>query len=177
MGKPKALLEVRGQPILAYLLDRFEWPGTTMLVTSPGRERPPGAERFDREVVDPVADQGPLRGVLTALEACATELLVVTTVDMPGITREQLEWLATSKQGSALTMLRRRGRFEPFPLALPRIQVDAVRERIGRGDLSVQSLAREKDSQLMDAPAKWSDETWVNLNHPEEYDSWVQART
>ena len=39
-----------------------------MLVTAPGFERPPGFERFGREVVDPIAGIGPLRGVLTAIE-------------------------------------------------------------------------------------------------------------
>src|SRR5438552_17571218 len=68
MGKPKALLEINGRPILAYLLEQFAWPGPTLLVTAPGREKPPGHELFSREVVDPVAGEGPLRGILTALE-------------------------------------------------------------------------------------------------------------
>src|SRR5690242_5929498 len=93
MGKPKALLHVRGQPILQYLLARFRWPGPTLLVTAPSRERPPACERFDREVVDPVPGQGPLRGVLTALDSIATETLVVATVDMPEVSPAQLQWL------------------------------------------------------------------------------------
>src|SRR5438105_10503881 len=93
MRKPKGLLDVRGQPILGYLLDRMRWPGPTMLVTAPGRQRPPGWERFGCEVVDPVAGQGPLRGVLTALESTRTETIVVATVDMPEIGLAQLEWL------------------------------------------------------------------------------------
>src|SRR5256885_5263746 len=94
MGGPKGSLEVRGEPILEYLLDRFAWRGETMLVTAPGIARPRGAERFDREVVDPVAGLGPLRGVLTALENATTEIVVVATVDMPGVGREQLLWVA-----------------------------------------------------------------------------------
>src|SRR5688572_13975666 len=92
MGRPKALLEVGGKPILEFLLDRLDWPGPTLLVTAPGRRRPPGAARFDREAVDEVADEGPLRGVYTALTHATTPALVVIAVDMPAVERADLEW-------------------------------------------------------------------------------------
>src|SRR5436305_504355 len=85
MGRPKANIQLRGRPILEYLLDQFVWPGPTLLVTAPGHEKPPGWERFDREVSDPVAGSGPLRGVMTALESISTPLVAIVTVDMPGI--------------------------------------------------------------------------------------------
>ena len=69
MGQPKGLLTLKGQPILDYLLDALAWPGPTLLVTAPGREHPPGWERFDNEAADPESGGGPLRGVLTALES------------------------------------------------------------------------------------------------------------
>src|SRR3954470_6533758 len=90
MGKPKGLLKIGNQPILTYLLKRFNWRGPTMLVTSPGRERPPGTEGFDLEVVDPVEGMGPVRGVMTALENSKTDFLIVASVDMPLVGREQL---------------------------------------------------------------------------------------
>jgi molybdopterin-guanine dinucleotide biosynthesis protein A len=92
MGLSKGLLSIHGEPILAYLLRQIAWPGPTMLVSAPGREHPPGCERFSVEVVDPQA-QGPLRGILTALEDLATPLVVVLTVDMPGVRMEQVRWL------------------------------------------------------------------------------------
>src|SRR3954467_6767125 len=77
MGKPKGGLLIDDRPILEYLLDRFRWPGPTLLVTAPGREHPPGCQRFDLEAVDPVSDAGPLRGILTALENATTDQVVV----------------------------------------------------------------------------------------------------
>src|SRR5688572_21426156 len=93
MGMPKAELCLGGRPILKYLLDRMAWDGPTMLVTAPGRERPTGHELFGREFVDPVAGLGPLRGVMTALEQAETDVVIVATVDMPGVGGEQLRWL------------------------------------------------------------------------------------
>src|SRR3954453_11465685 len=91
MGRPKAELLIHGKQILQHLLEQMAWDGPTLLVTAPGREHPPGWERFDREVVDPVAGLGPLRGVLTALEQAATAIIVLTTVDMPAIPISQLD--------------------------------------------------------------------------------------
>src|SRR5918993_4259845 len=94
MGRPKAELQVAGVPILRHLLRRFDWPGPTLLVTAPGRERPTGHEAFTREVSDPSPGHGPLRGILTAIEHARTPSLVVVAVDMPFVARDQLAWLA-----------------------------------------------------------------------------------
>src|SRR2546421_8676966 len=93
MGTPKSSLLIRGKPILEHLLDQIAWPGKTMLVTAPGREQPPGSERFDREVQDPPGGGGPLRGILTALEHLQTPLLIVMPIDMPEIRKANLEFL------------------------------------------------------------------------------------
>ena len=96
MGGPKAWLRLRDRPILLYLAERFAWTGPTLLVTAPGLERPPGREAFAAEVTDPVVGEGPLRGVLTALEHCPTPYLVITTVDMPRVRPLHFRWLVSS---------------------------------------------------------------------------------
>src|SRR5262245_61010177 len=93
MGQPKANLRIADKSILEYLLDRFDWKGPTLLVTAPGREHPRGCERFTAEAIDPVPEQGPLRGIHTALEHTTTAIVVITTVDMPAVGPEQFQWL------------------------------------------------------------------------------------
>src|SRR5205814_3287875 len=90
MGQPKAWLQYNHQPILNYLLSRWRWPGETLLITSPGREYPPASSRFDRVIIDPIPDQGPLPGVLTALESTRTDLLIIATCDMPPFEKTHL---------------------------------------------------------------------------------------
>ena len=167
MGRPKGLLAVGGVPILAYLLDRLAWPGPTLLVTAPGRERPPGHDRFDAEAVDPTADQGPLRGVLTALEAATTPVVVVATVDMPGVSRGQVEWMLgrLGPDGTGL-MTARGNQVEPFPCALRTTAADAVRARVAGGRRSVHGLAAEPGFAVVPAPIGWAESVWTNLNTP-----------
>src|SRR5687768_6739433 len=100
MGRPKAELRVGDVPILRWLIDRWRWDGgPTLLITAPGRERPPGGEAFEREVSDAVGGQGPLRGVATALAAARTPIIVVATCDMPCVSAQQFRWLAEALVG------------------------------------------------------------------------------
>jgi molybdopterin-guanine dinucleotide biosynthesis protein A len=175
MGFPKAQLEIADQPILEYLLRRFAWPGPTLLVTAPGREHPKGYELFDREAVDPVAGQGPLRGVLTALENAAAKVCVVATVDMPEVSIEQLNWgINHLQERSELrgVMMRRitdgKPQIEPFPLACRTDAAAVIAQRLTEGRRSVHSLADLPGFAVEDVPAHWSQSVWTNLNRPED---------
>ncbi len=148
MGTPKALLRAGDQPLLAWLFDRWHWPGPTMLVTAPGIEHPPGCERFTRECVDPVADEGPLRGVLTALEHATTGRVVVTTSDMPMLeTSHFVELLdELDRRASSIGLMCSResdGRkiIEPFPMALRRDAIESIGAAFDAGKRSPGALS------------------------------------
>jgi len=172
---PKGLLSIGGRPVLQYLLERLRWKGPTALITAPGREHPPGWELFDAEWTDPTSGLGPLRGVLTALENAKTPVVLVTTVDMPGIGQEQLEWLvARLHSKKALGVMCRRGDgIEPFPMACWTDAISLVRPRLEPGRLSVHRLAEDPGFAVLDAPGSWHDSVWTNLNHREELDRFI----
>jgi molybdopterin-guanine dinucleotide biosynthesis protein A len=173
MGIPKGELVINGGPILQYLLDRFAWDGPTLLVTAPGREHPPGWNRFTREVVDPVGRQGPLRGVLTALENSNAAQVLVTTVDMPGLHARHLRWLF-DRSRAVITMLERGDRVEPFPSVFQIGAGSIIREQMSAGELSVQALSHQAAVEVLPAPSDWDDDAWTNLNRPEELDAFLK---
>jgi molybdopterin-guanine dinucleotide biosynthesis protein A len=179
MGKPKGLLTVGELPILEYLLEKFGWSGSTMLVTAPGREHPPGWKRFDKEFVDPIAGLGPLRGVLTALEKAETAVVVFATVDMPGVTSTQLQWLADELNTDSETvglMTRRSGeQIEPFPCAVRATVQDTLRTRLAQGRRSVYSLKDVKGFRVVPAPRDWPESSWINLNDPKDYAAFLRS--
>jgi len=180
MGRPKGEIRIEGRPILEYLVERFSWPGPTLLVSAPGREHPPAWERFDREVVDPVSDQGPLRGILTALENLKTPLLLVATLDMPGVQRSQLLWLLDEMRKSpnrlGLMLRRSEGKtIEPFPSVFRTDARDTINRRIQSGRLSVQKLVEEKSFETVVAPASWDPQIWANLNVPADLTNFTDS--
>ncbi len=174
MGRPKSFMEIGGQPILIALADRLRWPGPSLLVSSPGRECPPGADQFGREVVDAVAEEGPMRGLLTALENSTTDIIVVVTVDMPNVAGEQLGWLISrlAERPGCLGLATSRATdskafTEPFPSAYRRAAREAVTSCLSRGELSVHRLFGGAGFELAAAPLAWESlRVWTNLNTP-----------
>jgi molybdopterin-guanine dinucleotide biosynthesis protein A len=181
MGQPKAALNLQGQPILEYLLDRFGWSGPTLLVASPGREHPPGYPRFTREVVDAIPGQGPLYGLFTALSNLDTPIMLATTVDMPAIGPPQLHWLLhqiQSRPEALGIMLERRtpeaARIEPFPCIFRASAKSLIADHLASGSRSVHSLTQKKEGiSTLTAPAEWAPLVWTNLNSPGDLQSFL----
>ena len=176
MGGPKGVLALDGRPILERLLDRLDWPGPTLLVTAPGREHPPGWRRFTNEVTDPVAGQGPLRGILTALQNASTDEVVVLPVDMPNIATAPLAWLAARLRENpiaAAVMIERRRpasrRIEPLPAAFRATAAETiVRARLRDRQLALHLLADNSEIVVVPAPSDWTEDFWTNLNTPSD---------
>jgi len=174
MGAPKGTLSLGGKPILEYLLSRIAWEGPTMLVLSPGVDEPAGSDRFERRVSDAVAGEGPMRGVMTSLENATTDVLVVATVDMPGVSRREPEFLVAEmgrSLGTLAVMLKRspQGKelIEPFPSAYRTGARELVARLLAEGKRSMNAIAAEERVAVVPAPA-WEDRVWSNLNRPED---------
>ena len=175
MGQPKANLRINDQPILEYLLARFAWNGPTLLVTAPGREHPPGHEHFAAEAIDPVPEQGPLRGIHTALEHTTTSIIVITTIDMPAFGPAQFQWLIDrfADHPDAVGLMIRRGeKIEPFPSIFRIAAVSMVQGHLAAGKLAVHALAERPRVVTLPAPADWDEKVWTNLNRPEDIEAW-----
>jgi len=154
-----------------------------MLVTAPGREHPPAAERFDREAQDPPGGGGPLRGIRTALEHLQTPLLVVMPVDMPEVRLAHLRFLVDelSRRPQCRGLLLRRSlegieQIEPFPSAFRRSALELVTDRLAAGKASVHRLAENPAFELIDSPGDWPSHIWTNLNSPADLAAY-RART
>jgi len=184
MGGPKGQLLLDGRPILRRLHERLAWPGPTLLVTAPGREHPPGAEVFDAEAVDPVAGEGPLRGVLTAVETAATPAVVIVPADMPDVSAAMLAWLARRLDelpGAAAVMIERRdpaGRvqLEPLPAAFRTGPAAVlVRRQLADQQLALHALARLTEVVVEQCPDDCPDDFWTNLNVADDVAAWHAA--
>ena len=174
MGTPKSYLTIRGKPILEHLAEQIAWPGPTVLVTAPGNEGPPGHQKFSAEITDPVGGEGPLRGILTALKHKDVETLIVTTVDMPNITREQLEWLdgqlSIMEHCVALACRRNAATLEPFPCAVRAAAAEPIQKMLASTNHAVKQLFDLRGSHTVNAPADWLPSVWLNLNNPQDLD-------
>jgi molybdopterin-guanine dinucleotide biosynthesis protein A len=171
MRQPKATLEVRGEPLLEFLLRQLDWPGPTLLVTAPGREHPPGADGFDREVSDAIAGQGPLRGMLTALQKIETNSVIAIGVDMPAIQRRDLEWFVgefKARPEALGIMGRSAGTIEPLPCLLTSTAAELLEHHFATGRRSLRGLIDDARVLAIDADTLPS-RVWLNVNTPEDW--------
>lgn len=184
MGLPKSWIQFGRKPVLAWLLERMQWTGPTMLVTAPAVARPPGSELFKCEVVDPVDGLGPLRGVLTALEHLSTPMMTAITVDMPGVNSVVLAWLiealAQRPNYNGVMCCVKAGvarHIEPFPSAFRSEAARSIKQRLDSGRRSVQDLHTDGGFLMLEAPPAWPADTWTNLNTPSELEAFEIALT
>ena len=181
MGELKSELRINGQPILEFLLHRWKWTGPTLLVTAPGRQHPTGWQAFDREVVDEIPRQGPLRGIVTALEnSLHAQALIVATCDMPLVTRAMLDRLVetlSANENALAVMSKHDDQLEPFPIIMRTSMLDPLHERLRSADRSIHSLAGMENVLVIDAPPIWDARVWTNLNSPEDYRNFIEEHS
>ncbi len=182
MGVAKARLNVEHQSILAWRMQKLEWPGPTMLITSPSTRNPPDAQLFDQECIDPEDGAGPLRGILTALEQSTTPLIATVAVDMPFVRRFMLEWLVEQIQRQRACngiMFRRPGGvqhwIEPFPSVFRQSAAPIIFPLLAEGKRSVRALCDFADFQAIDVPDNWPADVWTNLNEPDQLKSFLDS--
>jgi molybdopterin-guanine dinucleotide biosynthesis protein A len=158
-----------------------------MLVTAPGRDKPPGWDQFDREVTDAVAGQGPLRGLATALSAARTPMLVVATCDMPFVEARQFEalvdeliqrrattWMVMTRRADSIEAAAGAGEIEPFPCAIQRAARRAIEAHLAGGARSLHSLASLAGVEVL-VRSDWNPDCYTNLNRPEEYEAFLRS--
>jgi molybdopterin-guanine dinucleotide biosynthesis protein A len=175
MGTDKATLRIRGAPILQHLLMQLRWTGPTLLVRAPGKQSPLGAQLFEKEVVDAVEGQGPMRGILTAIDNAKGDVVVIT-VDMPAITPDILHELtatavARPELGGIMFEVAcgNERRVEPFPSIYRQTARDVLIEALRHNRRSVRRLLDNPQFATVPAPHGSPESVWLNLNTPEDF--------
>jgi molybdopterin-guanine dinucleotide biosynthesis protein A len=141
MGSPKALVELGGRPLVAWVLAAALEAGLdAVVVAKPGSALPP----VDVPVwPEPEQPRHPLTGVVAALERAAPRAVVALACDMPFVTPELIARLAARDAVAAAPP----GEAFPAryaPSALPVLRAGLAREAPLRGvlaELAVVDLA------------------------------------
>jgi molybdopterin-guanine dinucleotide biosynthesis protein A len=138
MGRPKAVVPLRGRPLIAWPLAAAQAAGLeAVVVAKPGSELPP----LEVAVWDePEAPVHPLTGVVAALERAARPI-VVLACDMPFVTPELIRRVAVA-EGMAVP------RNEAFPARYDPAHLPALRAALERQAPVKELLA---DATVIDA--------------------------
>jgi molybdopterin-guanine dinucleotide biosynthesis protein A len=89
MGRDKALLTFREQPLWLHQMDTLSQTAPQEMLISAPADAPYGGSAW-RIIPDAETGHGPLAGIVSALQAIQTEWLLVFPVDMPFVTADLL---------------------------------------------------------------------------------------
>ncbi|HSK24062.1 MAG TPA: formate dehydrogenase accessory sulfurtransferase FdhD [Egicoccus sp.] len=185
MGRDKRLVEVDGRPLLRHALDAvlqvFRPIGVAVVV---------GADEVDlpipagvRTVVDRWPGEGPLGGLITALEAADTDLVVVVAGDHHRLVPDVLSLLAqhlAMRSCDAVVLADERGRAQPLLGAYHRRALAPLRAAFDAGERRAGAVLDHLDVHLLPPtdwrrhdPAGWS---LQDLDTPEDLQAYAAER-
>lgn len=173
MGRPKALLEIGGVPLVVRTARLVESvTGSAVVVGKAEAYRALGLSAVD----DDWPGAGPLGGIATALRVSKAPWNLIVACDLPYLTRAWLEYLAgraRASQADAVVPMNERGP-EPLCAAYHTCGEAAIRTALDRGtrkvtdglvDLRIEAI-RPEEWKAFDS----DDFLFKNMNSPEDYE-------
>jgi molybdopterin-guanine dinucleotide biosynthesis protein A len=172
MGRDKALIDYRGRPIIAHVVDTLRALSDDIVAVS---NRPDLYSPFGARVVpDYEPPCGPLGGIAVGLQAALHPLAVVVACDMPFLDVTLLRWLIDLADGYDAVVPQTGAEFEPLHAVYRRECYSPMVQRIERGERRVISFFADVRLRPVPEP-EWraldpAGRSLVNLNTPDDLD-------
>ena len=168
MGRPKALLEVCGEPLIDRIARTGEGFGERIL--SANDDSIPTPAGFAR-VGDIFTGCGPMGGLHAALSACKSDALITVPCDAPRITREAVKDLAAQfEEGlDALILEGSDGRVHPMMGVYAKSCLPALTAHLEAGRFKLMLMLGELRVKRVRLPETIPQCVLQNLNTPEDY--------
>jgi molybdopterin-guanine dinucleotide biosynthesis protein A/molybdopterin converting factor small subunit len=171
MGKPKALLEFSGEPLIVHLVRTLKNIfAETVIVAAPEQELPPVTARVVR---DEVPHQGPVGGICYGLRTAVGEFAFVTSCDVPFLNRSVIAYLLSQISEHDVVVPYWQGRFQPLHAVYRKSVLPFLEAQLERGELRPVYLFDKVRTYKIgeDKIRRFDPEglSFLNMNTPEEY--------
>lgn len=155
MGRDKALLDFRGQPLWRHQLDTLSQTAPQELFISAAANAPYGGGSW-RIIPDAEAGHGPLAGIVSALKAMRTEWMLVLAVDVPFVTADFLRNLLvrTNETRMCVIPVHENGDLEPLVAVYPRTALARAETLLQAGERRLSTLISHLETDGM--ITKWA---------------------
>jgi molybdenum cofactor guanylyltransferase len=172
MGRDKGLLPIGGKPMIQHIVERLA-PRFDEVLISGGT---PDTYRFLGVAVvpDAVPDQGPLGGLLSALQAARNPLCLVIACDMPSVSLDLVERMLAEAEGVDAVVPTTEGQVEPLCAAYRKAVIPWVREALARGERGVYRIYDQHRVRFVELGRA---QQLVNINTPDEWEAFRAAGT
>ena len=138
MGRDKAMVLLRGKPLILYVYEEAKRVFTDIMVASSFHA---AFDWMDARVVkDILPVPGSLTGIVSALIASDTDYVFVLGCDMPFVSTKAMRYVAEQTTGEDIIMPRTQGGFEPMHALYRRSCISAMLTAVGRGGMKIADL-------------------------------------
>ena len=161
MGQDKGLVAFRGRPMAGHVIEVLKGVVDEVVVVAHGE----GYGQFGVRVVgDAVRGEGPVRGLVSGLEASGCAVNVVVSCDVPLLDREVLSWLLYVYKGEGVLVVRQVERVHPLIGIYHRSVLEGMRELLAGGERRVQRVVELLGGRVVDVPREWPEMWFRNVN-------------
>ncbi|WP_126445221.1 molybdenum cofactor guanylyltransferase MobA [Sulfuricystis multivorans] len=167
-GADKGLLDYRGKPLIAHVIERFA-PQVGRLLISANRNLD-AYRAFGYPVVCDAAVErcGPLAGIAAGLSACTTPWLAVVPCDCPTLPVDLVPRLMAGIGPGSLAIAATSAGTQPTFLLCRRDLLPTVEARLACGERKLMAWCRDQGAVTVDFPDAAA---FRNLNTPDELTS------
>jgi molybdopterin-guanine dinucleotide biosynthesis protein A len=175
MGRPKALLDFGGDPLILHLVRKLERLfDEIIVVAAPGQELPSMPVTV---VQDEIAHQGPVGGIYYGLRASSSTASFVTSCDVPFLMPSLVSNLLGRIAEWDIVVPYWEGRLQPLHAVYRRSVLPLLKRQLEAGQLRPIYLydkvrtceVQEDDIRRVDPEGA----SFVNMNTPEDYEAAV----
>lgn len=168
MGSPKALLALRGQPLLLHIARAGE--GFSERLLSVNDDAIPTPEGYLR-VSDVYKECGPMGGLHAALTAAQSDALVVAPCDAPYFTKDAAAFLASqySDEYDAVILEDENGRAHPMMGVYAKSCLPALTAHLEERRFKIMMMLANLRVRRVRLPESIPQRVMNNLNTPEDY--------
>ena len=192
MGVDKALLSIHGQPLIARVISRLSVLSDDIIVSTnqTGRYVSALTGLPHHEVVDTLADAGPLSGLSAALVVARYPQAIVVGCDMPFVNADLLRWMVsqlagydavvpqTGQAAGAGTRRAKSAGLHPLHAIYSAACLDAIHAILDTGERSMGSLLHRLNTRIVSLEDMHPiDPQWLslrNINTPEDWAACLQ---
>lgn len=169
MKRDKALLPVGGRTMIEHIIDQLHGHFGDILVSANDTDR---YKFLGRNIVkDRKPGQGPLMGIVSALQASVHDLNLVVACDMPEIDVPFARRMLSAADGCDAVVPRCGSQLEPLFAVYRKTVVPRMEELLASGERRIRMLYEDCRVRWMDM----SGTDWLkNLNTIEEYQAYVR---
>ncbi len=176
MGKNKALLRVQGEPMIQRVVQTCQELSDNIVVVSNDSDT---YEFLNRVIIsDRYSSKGPLAGLESAMYHSDEDWFILAPCDSPSLSHKVYKQLLSESAGSHIVIPVYNGKEQPLHGLYHRSCYDTIKNQLEHDSLRIRDLFDKHKTKFINQfnssiPNQTLENHFINLNHPEEYENWV----